>query len=48
MKPLLLTFKFKNEDRARIVREMNKDCTAASPNKVFIAVTSVAAEGFNI
>lgn len=48
VKPLLLSSRCNNEERAKIVAEMNEVCTADSPNKVLIAVTSVAAEGFNI
>jgi hypothetical protein len=48
VKPLLLSSKYNNKERAKIVADINKVYTADSPNKVLIAVTSIAAEGFNI
>ncbi|ROW03939.1 hypothetical protein VSDG_01044 [Cytospora chrysosperma] len=48
VKPLLLCSRTDNEERAQIVREMNAPCTAGDQSKVLIALTSIAAEGYNI
>lgn len=48
VKPLLLSSALSNEERAKVIKDMNVDCTPGSPNKLLIAVSTIAAEGFNI